>query len=67
MKCPNCGGKMRVVESFPHYEKSLVYRTRECYDCKDRYATKEVICQYAPGQDWTHYFALPTFDEQEPL
>jgi len=43
MKCPNCGGKMRVVESFPHFEKSLVYRTRECYDCKDRYATQEVI------------------------
>lgn len=43
MKCPNCGGKMRVAESFPHYDLSLVYRTRECYDCKDRYATKEVI------------------------
>ena len=43
MRCPTCGEAMRVKESFPHQEKCLVYRTRECPNCKDRYATKEVI------------------------
>jgi len=41
MRCPDCGGKLRVVQVFN--ESGFVLRLRECEKCKVKYWTKEEI------------------------
>jgi hypothetical protein len=45
--CPRCGGNTGVKDSRPNIEHTSIRRRRNCFDCKFRFSTFELLV--APG------------------
>lgn len=57
MTCPNCGGKVRVINSANNTDDNEVYRRRECTVCGSRFYTTEFLVEHTDEfkQLWNAY------------
>lgn len=50
MNCPVCGGKVKVIDSYP--ECDVVYRKRKCIECNYSFNTEERETEY---KEWSRH------------
>lgn len=57
MKCPDCGGDVRVIDSVFNHDQNEILRKRKCHDCGHVFYTIEFEVEYDTNmkETWNRY------------
>lgn len=61
MYCPNCGGKLRVLDNVKNPDENEIYRKKSCTACGHVFHTVEyeVVENQKFKDEWNKYYRQP--------